>query len=77
MGKMKVWFDEEGDYLEIGFGKKKGHFKDIGNELWERVEEGVVKGIAILNFRKRTKGKTAVIDLPLNIQLEPAESSRP
>ncbi len=73
MGKMKIWFDEEGDFLEIGFGNKKGHFKDIGNDIWERVEEGVVKGIAILNFKKRTRGKMAVIDLPLNIQLESVE----
>jgi hypothetical protein len=73
MGKMKLWFDEEGDFLEIGFGEKKGHFRDIGNDVWERVEEGVVRGIAILNFKTRTKGKAAVIDLPLDIKLEPAE----
>ncbi len=73
MGKMKIWFDEEGDFLEIGFGNKKGHFKDIGNDVWERIEDGVVKGIAILNFKKRTKEKMAVIDLPLNIQLESVE----
>ncbi len=74
MGKMKIWFDEEGDFLEIGFGNKKGHFKDIGNDVWERIEDGVVKGIAILNFKKRTKEKMAVIDLPLNIKLESVEA---
>jgi len=73
MGKMKIWFDEEGDFLEIGLGDKKGHFRDIGNDVWERVEEGVVKGVAILNFKKRTKGKRAEIDLPLKITLEQAE----
>ncbi len=70
MGKMKVWFDEEGDFLEIGFGEKKGHFRDIGNDVWERVEGGIIKGVAILNFKKRTGQKTAVIDLPLDIRLE-------
>ncbi len=74
MGKMKIWFDEEGDFMEIGFGNKKGHFKDIGNDVWERIEDGVVKGIAILNFKKRTKEKMAVIDLPLNIKLESVEA---
>ncbi len=38
MEKMKIWFDEEGDLLEIGFGKKKGYFRDVGNDIWERVE---------------------------------------
>ncbi|WP_456473985.1 DUF2283 domain-containing protein [Candidatus Pyrohabitans sp.] len=74
MEKMKIWFDEEGDLLEIGFGKKKGYFRDVGNDIWERVEEGVVKGIIILNFKKRTKGKKAEIELPLKITLEPVEA---
>lgn len=67
MGKMKIWYDEEGDYLELGFGKKKGYMKDIGNDMWERIEEGKVVGISILNFKKRLKkGKSEVI-LPLEL----------
>ena len=27
MEKMKIWYDEEEDYLEIGFGKKKGYVR--------------------------------------------------
>lgn len=74
MGKMKIWFDEEGDFLEIGLGDKKGHFRDIGNDIWERVEGDMVKGVAILNFRKRTNGKKAEINLPLKITLEPTKA---
>lgn len=67
MGKMKIWYDEEWDYLELGFGKKKGYMKDIGNDMWERIEEGKVVGISILNFKKRLKkGKSEVI-LPLEL----------
>ena len=67
MEKMKIWYDEEGDYLELGFGKKKGYMKDIGNDMWERIEEGKVVGISILNFKKRLKkGKSEVI-LPLEL----------
>ena len=70
MEKMKIWFDEKGDFLEIGFGDKKGHFREVGDDIWERIEGNKIKGIAILNFKKRTHGKKAEIDLPLKIQLE-------
>jgi hypothetical protein len=73
MGRMKIWYDEEGDFLEIGFGERKGFFKDIGNDIWERIENGTIKGVAVLNFRKRTSKENA-IDLPIDISLEPTES---
>ncbi len=39
MGKMNIWFDEEGDFLEItSVPSKKGFFKDVGNDIWERVD---------------------------------------
>lgn len=49
-------YDEDGDYLEIYFGKiKKGHFRKINKELFERVDEktGRVVGYAIFNFKER------------------------
>ncbi len=67
MGKMKIWYDEEGDYLELGFGKKKGYMKDIGNDMWERIEEGRVVGISILNFKKRLKKGKSEVSLPLEL----------
>ena len=70
MGKMKIWYDEEGDYLEIGFGKKKGYMKDIGNDLWERIEDGNVTGISILNFKKRLKKGKSEVRLPLEINFK-------
>lgn len=72
MGKMKIWYDEEGDYLEIGFGKKKGYMKDIGNDMWERIEEGEVTGISILNFKKRLKKGKSEVSLPLNVSFKEA-----
>lgn len=51
--KMNIWFDEEGDFLEItSVPSKKGFFKDVGNDIWERVDtNGKVLGFAILNFK--------------------------
>lgn len=68
MAKMKIWYDEEGDYLEIGVGNQKGYMKDIGNDIWERIENDRVVGIAVLGFKKRLKGKTAELELPLTIE---------
>ena len=47
MGKkvIKIWYDKEGDYLEVLFERKKGYFKETKNDaVMEKVdEEGNVK----------------------------------
>jgi uncharacterized protein YuzE len=63
---MKIWYDEEGDILEIGFGNKKGYMKDIGNDIWLRIEKEEIKGFLILNFSKRIKEKKE-INMPIKI----------
>jgi len=76
MGKMNIWFDEEGDFLEItSVPSKKGFFKDVGNDIWERVDSnGKVMGFAILNFKKRfEKSKEENIELPVEISFAQIE----
>ena len=71
MEKLNIWFDEEGDFLEIRIGKKKGFFREIGDDVWERVDEnGNVTGIAILNFTKREKRE---VELPFELKILPIE----
>jgi uncharacterized protein YuzE len=51
MGKeINVWYDKEGDYLEVLFEKKKGYFKETENDaVMEKVdEEGNIIGFSIL-----------------------------
>ncbi|MGC9444734.1 MAG: DUF2283 domain-containing protein [Candidatus Methanospirareceae archaeon] len=51
MGKaIKVWFDSEGDYLEVNFERRKGYFRETENDaVMEKVdEEGNVIGFSIL-----------------------------
>ncbi len=68
MGKMTIWYDQQGDFLEIGIGKHKGYFKDIGNDVWERVDKnGKVFGIAIANFKRRLSKMKSEVTLPLEI----------
>ena len=65
MAKMKVWFDEQADFLEITFAKRKGSFREIGPDLYERVDaKGHVIGVAIFNFLKHDR-KT--VDVPLDL----------
>lgn len=54
---LKIWFDAEGDVLEVGFAKpRKGFFKDAGDDIFVRVDEGGnISGFAVLNATKRTQ----------------------
>ena len=66
MGKeIKVWYDKEGDYLEVIFERKAGYFKETQNDaVMEKVdEEGNIIGFSILKV-------SALEDKPLSISLE-------
>ena len=47
--EIKVWYDKEGDYLEVIFERKAGYFKETGNDaVMEKVdEEGNIIGFSI------------------------------
>lgn len=67
MAKVRIWYDEDGDYLEITTGGKKGYLKDIGEDIWERIEDGKVVGVAILNFKKRQGEMMGGVEVPLEM----------
>jgi hypothetical protein len=48
--EVRVWYDEEGDYLEVLFARKKGYFRETENDaVMEKVdEEGNILGFSIL-----------------------------
>lgn len=47
---IRVWYDKEGDYLEVLFDQKKGYFRETDNDaVMEKVDEqGNVIGFSIL-----------------------------
>lgn len=47
---IKVWFDPEGDYLEVLFEQREGYFRETENDqIMEKVDpEGRVIGFSIL-----------------------------
>lgn len=48
---MKIWYDAEGDFLEVMFENKAGYFRETeSDQVMEKVdEEGNVLGFSILN----------------------------
>ncbi len=66
--KMDVWYDREGDFIEILFKPSSGLVRSIGNECFELLDkkENVV-GYAIFNFSKRFKEHKHV-ELPIKIE---------
>ena len=63
---LTLWFDPEGDLLEVGLGKpRKGFFKDVGDDVFIRMDEkGNVMGFAILNVTKKME-KVREVKLPV------------
>ena len=72
-GEMNIYYDEEGDFLEINIGGyNRGYFKNLGRGIFKRIDEKTKKvtGIAIMGFRTRMKNlESTKVTLPVKIQL--------
>jgi uncharacterized protein YuzE len=49
---VKLWYDPEGDYLEVIFEKKEGYFRETQNDqVMEKVDqEGNILGFSVLKI---------------------------
>ncbi len=63
--KVKVWFDAEGDFLEVRFSDAAGYMKETDNaSVMERVNErGQVIGFSIMQVSKLSRQKPLVAEL--------------
>ncbi len=73
-GNMRIYYDEEGDYLEIRVGNPSPNYgEDMDDDitLFKDEENDEIVGIGILNFKKRTKSnlKNIEVNLPIDIGL--------
>jgi len=61
---VKVWYDAEGDYLEVIFDRKEGYFRETVNDrVMEKVDsEGNVIGFSALNV-------SAIKEHPIDVAL--------
>ncbi len=70
---LRVYYDEEGDFLEISFGKPtRCYATEIEPGVFLRKDEKTkeVKSIGILGFRKRSKKlKDIEVQLPIKVTL--------
>lgn len=70
MGNLSVWYDEEGDYLELTREETEGFFVDLGEGVFERVDEdGETIGFAVLNISSRKDR-----ELPFDVTFEKQSS---
>ena len=62
---VKVWFDKEGDFLEVRFSEKPGYLRETDHDaVMERVnEEGEVLGFTVMAVSKLDKGHPLVAHL--------------
>lgn len=62
--RLKIWYDKEGDFLEVMFEQRPGVFRQTSNpHVMEKVdEEGNVLGFSIMRL-------SALHDSPLEVTL--------
>jgi len=48
--RVRIWYDAEGDYLEVIFGRRPGYFRETENDqVMEKVDEaGNILGFSVL-----------------------------
>lgn len=63
--KIRIWFDAEGDYLEVLFSDKPGYMRETDNDaVMERVDEdGTILGFSITQVSKLSREKPLVANL--------------
>jgi uncharacterized protein YuzE len=63
--EIKVWYDKEGDYLEVLLERKEGYFKETENDaVMEKVDaEGNVIGFSILKVSALKEQEPLSIEL--------------
>jgi len=67
---MRVYYDEEGDFLEISIGKPaKSYAEEVKPGVFIRFDEKTkeVKSVGIFSFKKRAK---ELKDIKLNLPIE-------
>lgn len=54
---IKLWYDKEGDFLEVSFEKKVGFFRQTKNDaVMEKIDDkGNVLGFSVMNVSKLAK----------------------
>jgi len=62
--KVRIWYDPEGDYLEVIFDQKPGYFREtVSDQVMEKVDDhGNILGFSVLKV-------SALRNAPLEVAL--------
>lgn len=78
-GKMNIYYDEEGDYLEIYIeNSSPAYGEEIGDDvtLFKKESTDEVVGIGILNFKRRTRNlQDITLQLPFEVNFSALKTS--
>ncbi len=70
MAGLKVWYDQEGDFLEVVFEQVPATMEEIEEDVFERrTPDGRVVGFAVMNFSKHNLDGLRV---PLEVKVQSA-----
>ncbi len=63
--QVKIWYDPEGDFLEVLFSDKAGFMKETNNDaIMERVDgAGNILGFTVMGVSRLAKEKPLIADL--------------
>lgn len=66
---LKVWYDQEADFLEVTFEDSPAFLDEVNEDIFERrTPDGRVIGFAVLNFSKHDRDR---LQLPLMVTAVP------
>jgi uncharacterized protein YuzE len=67
---MRIWYDQQGDLLEVIFEDAPATLEEVQDDVFERrSQDGRVVGFAVMNFSKHDKDK---LTLPFEVKVSPA-----
>jgi len=66
---LKIWFDKEGDYLEVLFSDKPGYIQETENDaIMIRVDlQGNILGFSILGVSQLQKNNPLIAEISVNV----------
>lgn len=65
MAQVKVWYDREGDLLEITFDDVPGYLEEVEDDIFQRRSaDGQIVGFAVMNFSRHDRDK---LHLPFSL----------
>jgi len=71
MAEVKIWYDREGDFLEIIFRDAPAFLEEIDDDIFERrTSDGEIIGFAVMNFSRHDRDK---LHLPFALTAVPQE----